>query len=131
MRSYVLAWCALAIAVAAASGCGCSSDGPCVVSGGVTFGGKAIADGAIYFVAADSEAVRGFSKIRAGSYQARVMPGRTRVRITADRLVPNQLNEAGNPLIEQYIPPQFNEATSLEATIDRSQRLDWNLPDEE
>jgi hypothetical protein len=50
------------------------------------------------------------------------------VRITADRRVPGQTNEAGNPLIEQYVPARFNEATQLEATIDRRQRLDWRLP---
>jgi hypothetical protein len=47
---------------------------------------------------------------------------------SADRLVPGERNEAGNPLIEQYIPARFNAATELEATIDRSQRLDWRLP---
>jgi hypothetical protein len=56
------------------------------------------------------------------------MPGPARVRITADRRVPGQTNEAGNPLIEQYVPARFNEATQLEATIDRRQRLDWRLP---
>jgi hypothetical protein len=92
----------------------------------VTCGGSQIADGAIYFVAADSEAVLGFSKIVAGRYSAQVSGGRARVRITADRLVPGRKNAAGNPLIEQYIPSRFN-ATELEAAVEGNCRLDWNL----
>jgi hypothetical protein len=110
------------------AGCGTSSDRPCEVWGTVTYTGESVADGAIYFVAPDSEAVRGFAKISGGRYQARVLPGLARVRITADRLVPDRKNEVGNPLIEQYVPAEFNEATRLEATIDRSRRLDWRLP---
>ena len=111
-----------------ATGCGTSQDGPYDVWGTVTFAGESVADGAIYFVAPESEAVLGFAKISGGRYSARVRPGPARVRITADRRVPGQTNEAGNPLIEQYVPARFNEATQLEATIDRRQRLDWRLP---
>jgi hypothetical protein len=111
-----------------AAGCGSARDRPCDAWGTVTFAGASVSDGAIYFVAPDSKAVLGFAKISGGRYQARVRPGPARVRITGDRLVPGQTNEAGNPLIEQYIPERFNEATELEARIDRSQRLDWRLP---
>ncbi len=125
MRSRVSGWCMAALMVA---GCGPSRGGPHDVWGAVTFAGSSVADGAIYFLAPDSEAVRGFAKISGGRYQARVLPGLARVRITADRLVPDRKNEVGNPLIEQYVPAEFNEATRLEATIDRSRRLDWRLP---
>ena len=108
-------------------GCSGRLDGKFQVSGTVTYGGSQIADGAIYFVAPDSEAVLGFSKIMAGRYSAQVSRGRARVRITADRPVPGRKNEAGNPLIEQYIPPRFNDATELEATVEGRCRLDWNL----
>ena len=117
----------VAIGILLGSGCGGAGDGPFDVSGTVTFGGSRIADGAIYFVAADSEAVMGFSKIVAGRYSAQVARGRARVRITADRPVSGRTNEAGNPLIEQYIPPRFNDTTELEATIERGRRLDWDL----
>ncbi|MFM7137235.1 MAG: hypothetical protein ACKO1M_09235 [Planctomycetota bacterium] len=117
----------VAIGILMGAGCGGGVDGKVNVSGTVTFGGSRIADGAIYFVAADSEAVLGFSKIVAGRYSAQVDRGRARVRITGDRPVPGQKNEAGNPLIEQYIPPRFNDATELEATIERGRRLDWDL----
>lgn len=122
----------LALAAVAAvflsGGCGNQVDGKCRVYGNVTFGGSIIPDGGIYFVAPHSETVLGFSKIVGGRYSAQVAPGRTQVRITADRLVPGRKNEAGNPLIEQYIPPRFNAATKLEATIERNQQLDWDLP---
>lgn len=117
-----------ALAVGVAAGCGTSRDGLCDVTGVVTFAGQSVPDGAIYFVAPDSDAVLGFAKISGGRYQARVRSGHARVQITADRLIPDQKNEAGNPLIEQYLPARFNEATELEARIDRSQRLDWRLP---
>lgn len=116
-----------ALAIGVVPGCGPSPDAPCDVTGVVTFGGKSVADGAVYFVAPDSEAVHGFGKISGGRYRAQVRPGAARVRITADRLIPDQKNEAGNPSIEQYIPARFNEATELKATITRSQRLDWRL----
>jgi hypothetical protein len=119
---------AAVVAVFLSGGCGSPVDGKCRVSGNVTFGGSMITDGAIYFVARHSEAVLGFSKIVGGRYSAQVAPGRTRVRISADRLVPGRKNEAGNPLIEQYVPPRFNDATELEATIERNQQLDWDLP---
>jgi len=118
----------VAMAAGFAAGCGSSRDGPRDVWGAVTFAGESVADGAVYFVAAESEAVHGFAKISGGRYRARVQPGAARVRITAERLVPGERNEAGNPLIEQYIPARFNAATELEATIDRNQRLDWRLP---
>lgn len=117
----------VAIGIFLCAGCSGAADGKFHVSGTVTCGGIQIADGAIYFVAPDSEAVLGFSKIVAGRYSAQVARGRARVRITADRLVPGRKNEAGNPLIEQYIPPRFNDATELEATVEGSRRLDWNL----
>ena len=125
MRVRILVW---SVVACVASGCGTSQDGPYDVRGTVTFAGESVTDGAIYFVAPESEAVLGFAKISGGRYSARVRPGPARVRITADRRVPGQTNEAGNPLIEQYVPARFNEATQLEATIDRRQRLDWRLP---
>lgn len=117
-----------AVGILLCAGCGGAGDGKYQVSGTVTFGGSRISDGAIYFVAPDSEAVLGFSKIAGGRYEAQVTRGRSRVRITADRPVPGQKNEAGNPLIEQYIPPRFNDATELEAKVEGSRRLDWDLP---
>jgi hypothetical protein len=117
----------VAIGILLCAGCSGAADGKFHVSGTVTCGGSQIADGAIYFVAADSEAVLGFSKIVAGRYSAQVSGGRARVRITADRLVPGRKNAAGNPLIEQYIPSRFNDATELEAAVEGNCRLDWNL----
>lgn len=128
MRWLVLVSCVAAVSLA---GCGTGRDGACDVWGRVTYAGEAVGDGAVYFVAPDSEQVLGFSKITGGRYQAAVMPGRARVRITADRVVSGKKNEVGNALIEQYIPARFNESTGLEATISASQRLDWSLPDSE
>jgi len=117
-----------AIGMLMLAGCGGSAAGKYQITGAVTFGGSRIADGAIFFVARDSEAVLGFSKIVDGRYSAQVSQGSARVRITADRLVAGRKNEAGNPLIEQFVPTRFNDETELTATIDSSRRLDWNLP---
>lgn len=108
-------------------GCGCSRNGPFDVAGAVTFNGEPVSDGAVYFIAPDSDTVVGFGKITGGRYSALVARGRSRVRITGDRRVPGKTNENGSPLIEQYIPPRFNEQTELEATIEGSRRLDWRL----
>jgi hypothetical protein len=108
---------------------GCSGgDGPAIVSGRVTFDGRTVDDGAIYFVDAGTEVVGGFSRIQAGNYRAVVKRGRWAVRITGNRRVPETLDETGIPLVEQYIPSRFNDATELKATIERSQRHDWTLP---
>jgi hypothetical protein len=98
-----------------------------VVSGTVTYDGNRIEDGAVYFVDTTSEAVGGFSRIRAGTYRAAVKQGHWAVRITANRRVPGKMDDTGIPLVEQYIPRQFNDATELEATIESSRRLDWRL----
>jgi hypothetical protein len=101
---------------------------PAVVSGTVTFDGNRIEDGSVYFVEPGAEAVGGFSRMQAGRYRAAVRSGRWLFRITANCRVSDQRDETGNPLPEQYIPSRFNDATKLEATIERSQRLDWTLP---
>lgn len=108
------------------SGCA-RHDALAVVSGRVTYDGKRIDDGAVYFVDTASDAVGGFSRIQSGSYRAAVKPGRWAVRITANRRVSGKTDETGIPLVEQYIPQRFNDATELEATIQSSRRLDWSL----
>lgn len=125
MRALLLASSVIAGALAVA-GCARRDSIP-VVSGRVTYDGKRIDDGAVYFVDAASENVGGFSRIQAGSYRAAVKPGRWAVRITANRRVAGKTDETGIPLVEQYIPTRFNDATELEATIESSRRLDWSL----
>lgn len=124
-------WLILAAAgVIPAVGCG-RKHAAAVVSGTVTYDGNRIEDGAVYFVDMTSETVGGFSRIRAGAYRAAVKQGHWAVRITANRRVPGKMDETGIPLVEQYIPRQFNDATELEATIRASQSLDLNLPGSE
>ena len=120
---YFLCATAWALIVMAATGCG-SSDGNIPVSGEVTFQGQPVPTGEIVFTPAGATAASVAGKIENGKYECRVPEGRSQVRITAYREVPGKvdLSNPGEqaPVVEMYIPPQYNANTKLEVTVDGS-----------
>jgi hypothetical protein len=111
---------AFGLIVMAATGCG-SSDGNVPVSGEVTFQGQPVPAGEIVFTPSGATAASVAGKIENGKYECRVPEGRSQVRITAYREVPGKvdLSNPGEqaPMVEMYIPPEYNANTKLEVTV--------------
>lgn len=107
--------------------CGCGgggTDGPerVSVSGTVTFDGTPVEQGEIRFVS-EGEGSTDAASITNGSFTASVTPGSKRVEILASRLDPDNMVESGvnpgqmEPASVQYIPEQYNSASTLTANI--------------
>ena len=123
---------------AAFSGCGRTDRGPerVIVSGTVTYNGKAIANGVIRFVPAASSLVpTSGAKIEDGKYNADghggVPVGTHRIQIEAYRTVPIPAKAgvrlppdiaALEGLPQQYLPKKYNTASELEITLQPGSR---------
>jgi hypothetical protein len=117
---YLSAACLLCLA---AVGCG-ARDGQIPVAGSVTFQGQPVVSGEIIFTPATEVAASVATRIEGGKYEIRVPEGRKQVRITAYREVPGKFDTSNpgeqTPMVEMYIPPQYNDKTTLEVTVDGS-----------
>ena len=110
---------ALLLALAAAS---CSSENALVaITGSVTLDGAALPDGDILFTPADPQFGGEAAKITAGAYQASVRPGKNKVQIRATRPVPGKKGPMGEQLIEDYVPAQYNDQSTLSIDVSASQ----------
>lgn len=107
---------------------GCGSDGMVVASGGVTFDGQPLADGAVSLYPADKSVAPQGGRIRGGRFQLRCRPGKYRVEILASRPKEGakELTPGMTPL-EQYIPAQYNDASSLEAEVSTKSRQEFTF----
>jgi hypothetical protein len=107
-------------------GCGGGApDGPELfpVTGTVTFDGEPINEGSILF-RADGGTGKGYAgEIKDGSYTLETVTGEMKVEITASRAVPGKFGEAASPdeepppLMEMYIPAQYNTKSTLTAEV--------------
>jgi hypothetical protein len=99
---------------------GCGSAKTFDVSGVVTLDGKPLPSGDIVFVPADKTRPVGVA-IKDGRYQLRSLPGKMRVEIRpgTEILPTKESMKAGRRQIvdEPYIPPQYNDSSTLSATI--------------
>jgi len=112
------AWPLLLAAVALAGGCG-PRDTRVECSGTVSFAGRPVEEGTIGFFPLAGGRSEG-AVIAGGRYTARVQPGRHRVEIRGSR--PLAENTSGpsdmpGPIREDYIPKEFNEASTLEVEV--------------
>lgn len=106
-------------------GCGGSGDGPAQfpVSGKVTFDGQPLVEGNIIFRDVAGKVTSAAGKIENGEYSLKSSAGLKQVVITATHEVPGKTavggapDEVPTPAIEQYLPEQYNEKTSLEANV--------------
>ena len=114
-----------------ALGCG-PRDARVECSGTVTYAGKPVEEGSIGFFPLAGGGRSEGAVITAGRYTARVQPGRHRVEIRGSRPL------AGKPIVsdmpsgirEDYIPKEFNDASTLEAEIPATgpHELPFELP---
>lgn len=111
---------ALILALFAAS---CSSDNPLVaVSGNVTLDATPVPDGDLIFTPADPQFGSEAAKVKDGVYQATLRAGQSKVQIRASRPVPGKKGPMGEQLIEDYIPPRYNDQSNLTIDVSKSQR---------
>lgn len=105
-----------------ALGCGGES-GPATypVIGKVSLDGTPVERGQIAFRDPAGQVPSAGAEITNGSYSLESQPGNMQVEITARREVPGKFEESNPgekvPLLEQYIPAQFNTNTELTAEI--------------
>lgn len=118
---------------------GCDNEGSLNVSGHVRYEDEPIEDGVIKF---QSEAGRyAAARIKNGGYTiddtSRLEPGKYTVKITAQRQAGTRTakettlaHNAGDvvPVIEQYIPAQYNEESTLTVTFENGKSdFDFDL----
>jgi len=111
------------------SGCGSSEEGPqrMVVTGQVTYDGKPVSQGEIWFLPAEGRsAPQAGAKIKDGKYRVEnkggVPIGSCIVKITAERPMENvKVVADGGPEeipTSQYLPEKYNTETELTAQIE-------------
>lgn len=98
---------------------GCNESGPAKldVSGTVKYDGQEVADGYITFTPADKTIGPEAGPIKDGKYRVHAVAGQNKVQIQANRSVPGKKGPMGEPAVEQYIPKQYNEETTLTADV--------------
>ena len=94
---------------------GCGEQGPTKyrLSGKVSFDGTPLKEGAVLFEGRDGTPGKEMAVIRNGTYDIRLPPGSWLVRITSSRTVPGKKDAMGLPLVEQFIPKHFNDASDF------------------
>ena len=120
-------FCALvALALLVSPGCGGSDQLESVeISGTVTFDGEPVKEGEIVFRAADAQVRSCGGPITDGKFSFKGSPGAKKVEITAMREVPGKMDTTSNPgeespLMEMYIPAEYNDETTLTADVPES-----------
>jgi len=125
------AWASIAAACLLTSGCG-PRDTRVECSGTVTYAGEPVEEGSISFVPLAGGSRSEGAVITAGRYTARVQPGRHRVEIRGSRPLATKVINSDMPggIREDYIPAEFNDASTLEAEIPATgpHPLSFDLP---
>lgn len=102
------------------TGCGSGGAATQSFSGEVTYQSQPVQEGQIIFRGANGEPE--VAAIKDGKYTARTTLGAKKVEITAMK-DSGKLDALGGKLMEQYLPPQYNENTTqtLEVTSSTTQ----------
>ncbi|MAX39094.1 hypothetical protein [Gimesia sp.] len=116
-------------------GCGGASDAPVTypVSGNVTLDREPLPAGDIIFRDAAGQAASAAGKIENGAYSFRATAGQKSVVITATKEIPGKTvvggapDEPPMPAVEQYLPAEYNEQTTLKADVSDSGANEFNF----
>jgi len=117
--------------VALPIGCSRQPAGPKTVkvTGPMTLDGEPVVEGNVVFRRLDGDLKSFGGRIQNGKYQITVEPGKMAVEIFASREVPGKFtmeNAVKEPVVEMYIPEQFNTKTKLVADI--TEEEDQTIP---
>ncbi|MBN9120591.1 MAG: hypothetical protein J0I06_15800 [Planctomycetes bacterium] len=100
------------------------------VSGTASFNGEPIPEGQIAFVP-EKGGQGGAGTITNGQYSAKLLPGKYKVQITANKkmkLPPGEVGmEGAKEEVRQYIPDKYNTQTELKADIPAPAPLNFDL----
>jgi hypothetical protein len=116
---------------------GCGPTGPVThtVSGTVTFDGVPVAKGDIIFRDAAGQDKSYGGQITDGKFSFESSPGKKKVEINAMREVPGKMDTSNPgaevPLMEQYIPKQYNTESTLTAEVPGSGDFTFDLKSNE
>ena len=131
-----IAWSSLALLICSClAACGPGASGPRTysVSGQVSFDQKPVSKGQIIFRPSDEQLHPVASNIEDGEYELRLPAGEYLVVVTASREVPGKFDTSNpgekTPIIEQYIPEEFNARSTLHVMIaqENSQTHNFDL----
>jgi hypothetical protein len=110
--------CCLTVLILATTGCGKPGPARYKVVGTVKWMGEPVEKGNIIFNPLERETRPEGAKIVDGKYTLRIGAGKTKVQVFASREVPGKIDRDMNaPVLEHYIPPEFNRQTTLEAEV--------------
>jgi len=106
------------------TGCGKTSDGPALetVMGSVTLDGEPLPDASILFKDPARKNKSYFASVKAGAYTTEMQVGQWTVEITArrrskDKMVDNAEGTGKELAMEQYLPAEYNEKSTLEINV--------------
>lgn len=123
--------CRLCIVLSVISTSGCGSQGGPVLhrqSGSVVYKGEAVEQGYIVFISTDGDRRQDGGAIVGGAYQCQVAAGDKKVEITANRHVEGKKDAKGMAVTEQYIPKNYNSASTLTVNVASAKDdLDFDL----
>lgn len=105
-------------------GCGGSQEGPKLfpVAGTVTLDGEPVPDASILFKDPTGKNKSYFASVKDGAYSTKMEAGKRKVLITAnrqskDKMVDNAAGTGKEPAMEQYLPAEYNENSTLEIDV--------------
>lgn len=110
---------------------GCGESGPKKydVSGTIKMDGKEVTEGEIVFESDNPSFGPEGGPIKDGKYTAKAHEGNNKVQIRATRVVPGKKGPLGEDWVEQYIPENYNEKTTLSVVVGSGKtQHDFNLP---
>ncbi len=102
-----------------------------LVQGTVSWQGAPVEKGDIIFEPVEKQTRAEAAKIVDGNYKLRIGAGKMKVQIFASRENPNKISPDMNaPVLEHYIPPEYNRRTTLEAEVHENDdnRVSFELP---
>ncbi|WP_232100785.1 hypothetical protein [Gimesia fumaroli] len=105
-------------------GCGGGEEGPkqFTVTGTVTLDGQPIPEASILFKDPSGKNKSYFAGVKDGAYSTKIEAGKRKVLITAnrpskDKMVMNAEGTGKEPAMEQYLPAEYNEKSTLEIDV--------------
>lgn len=113
----------VAVFLLAFSACGGGAGSLINVEGTASYDGKAIEEGDIQFIPADTKYGAEGGKIINGSFTAKARVGKNKVAIRASRKTGKQGPMGpGDEERESYIPDKYNDKTTLEEEVSSSKK---------
>ena len=107
--------------MAVGSTCGCNTGKTQPVSGTVTYNGIPVEMGSISFISDDPDIAPVGGVIEQGKFSFTASVGKNRVEIFGSRpLPPERQDSPGAILYEDYIPAEFNTASTLSIEVNSS-----------